>query len=218
MSTPGVPLETPRAPLEYPWRTPGVPLECRVWLRAQTLSRAQTSCAKCPDARPNWEPHYPNGRSQSPCGPQLDGADVGGALRARRRDGRADALRRRPEQARAARSLQRVRSRGLLRTSVRAALSMKCGSSAPDRPIGVCVRVCDSDSLLVTQQNGPRDRRQLLKVCRVRLRDRGEPGLADLCSRSRSLARRCVSHRLFHAGVCHDEGTADLSAEQPRCA
>ncbi len=44
----------------------------------------------------------------------MDGADVGGALRARRRDGRADVLRRRPEQARAARPLQRVRSRGVL--------------------------------------------------------------------------------------------------------
>ena len=34
--------------------------------QAQTLSHAQTSCAKCPRARPNWEPHYPNGRNHSP--------------------------------------------------------------------------------------------------------------------------------------------------------
>ena len=106
----GVPLETPRVPLAYPSSTPGVP-------RMATGPDPQP----CPDVVFKMPPcssklgaPLPNGGNHSPCGPQLDGADVGGALRARRRDGRADALRRRPEQARAARPLQRVRSRSLL--------------------------------------------------------------------------------------------------------
>ena len=187
-----------------------------------------TVLCKPPPRSSYSEPEYRKA-CHSRCGPQVDGADVGGALRARRRDGRADALRRRPEQARAARPLQRVRSRGVLVRALE--LRGTCRSSLGRPPTGfggvhrlmrhlvfpIPLPTRSGEGSLVSQQNGARDRRRLLKVRRVRLRSGGEwhceTGRA-FCAATvdGALVGRCVSRWPFSAGVRHEAGTARLGA------